>query len=76
MTAAISSIEMYAFSYYYDRAVEMGLIGRDRKVYLIEIDHLHYIINYIQVDYLSLSKPPLSEQKRRPQYATLGKYNI
>ena len=28
MSAGINSIEMYAFSYFYDRAVDMGLIGK------------------------------------------------
>ena len=28
LTDGVSSIDMYAFSYFYDRAVEMGLIGK------------------------------------------------
>lgn len=52
LTAAINSIEMYAFSYYYDRAVEMGLIGRDKKsLSFTQKNHLHYIIYYILEEY-------------------------
>ena len=58
LTAAINSIEMYAFSYYYDRAVEMGLIGRDQKsLFFTRKNHLHYIIYYILEEYLLLCKP-------------------
>ena len=43
---------MYAFSYYYDRAVEMGLIGRDKKsLSFTQKIHLHYIIYYILEEY-------------------------
>ena len=33
----VQSIEMYAFSYFSDRAVDMGLIGKTYSVVLVDI---------------------------------------
>ena len=39
LSVGISSIQMYAFSYYYDRAVDLTLIGKNNNSFFYAVYH-------------------------------------